>query len=144
MALYSAAVLTSSGTATTPVWDIKATSTDSPKIMEVGCSLGATGGMHYGLGRPGNDGGVVQTSATTVQADNPNDPAGQSTCAATWSTAPTVPTTYLRRIDAAAIIGAGVIWTFPRGLTITPLHGLVLWCIVTSSATSYTNVSVDE
>lgn len=134
MAIYSGGFATTVGTTTAPSFDIKASSTNSPKLMEYGINLGAATASTYGLGRPGNDGSVAQTSPVLLQAENPADPAAQTGTAVAWGTAPTVPTVFLRRCFLPATIGAGIIWTFPRGLTLPVSKGVVNWNIAASSA----------
>jgi hypothetical protein len=144
MAIYSQAQNTTVVTAAAPAFDMKASASNSPKLMEIGINLGAATASTYGLGRPGNDGSVVQTSGLAVLPENIADPAGNTTTAVAWGTAPTVPTTFLRRIYLPATIGAGVIWTFPRGLTMAASKGLVLWNIAASSANTHIWCVLDE
>jgi hypothetical protein len=112
--------------------------------MECYINLGAATASVYGIGRPGNDGSVAQSSPLAVLAENPNDPTGQSTTAVAWTTAPTVPTTFFRRIYLPGTIGAGVIWTFPRGLILATSHSLTLWNIAANSANTHIHIVVDE
>lgn len=144
MAIYSQGSATTVGTVTAPSWDLKASSTNSPKVMEYGLNLGAATASTYGVGRPGNDGSVAQTSPVLLQAENPADPAAQTGTAVAWSTAPTVPTVFLRRCFLPGTIGAGIIWTFPRGLTIPVSKGLVNWNIAASSANTAFWIICDE
>lgn len=144
MAIYSQAQNTTVVTAAAPSFDIKASATNSPKLMEFGVNLGAATASTYGLGRPANDGSVAQTSPLAVLAENPADPTGQTTTAVAWTVAPTVPVTFLRRIYLPATIGAGVIWTFPRGLTLPVTKGVCLWNIAASSANTHIWAVLDE
>lgn len=144
MAIYSQGFNTTVVTTTVPSADIKASSTNSPKLMEYGLNLGAATASTYGLGRPGNDGSVAQTSPVLFQAENPADPAAQTGSAVAWGTAPTVPTIFLRRCYLPATIGAGIIWTFPRGLTLPVSKGVVNWNIAASSANTAIWAIVDE
>lgn len=134
MAIYSQGTITTVGTTTAPSFDIKASATNSPKLMEYGINLGAATASTYGIGRPANDGSVAQTAPVLLQAENPSDPAAQTGTAVAWGTAPTVPAVYLRRCYLPATIGAGIIWTFPRGLTLPVSKGIVNWNIAASSA----------
>ena len=144
MAIYSQSQLTTVITSGAPSFDIKASATNSPKVMEWGINLGAATASTYGLGRPANDGSVAQTAGLALLAENPGDPVGQSTTAVAWGTAPTVPTTFLRRCYLPATIGAGIIWTFPRGLTLPVSKGIVCWNIAASSALTHHWVVADE
>ena len=51
-----------------------------------------------------------------------------------WATSPTVPAQFFRRWSAPATIGAGILWTFPRGIMVGANASLVLWNIVASVA----------
>jgi len=144
MAIYSQGTITTVVTVTVPSFDIKASSVNAPKLMEFGLNNGAATACTYGLGRPGNDGSVAQTTPVLMQAENPADPAGQTGTAVAWGTAPTVPTVFLRRCYLPATIGSGIIWTFPRGLTLPATKGVVLWNIVASSAAMAVWAVVDE
>ena len=133
MAIYSVSAQTTVGTVTAPACDLQGASGNNPKIMEIGYCNGAATQCTYGIGRSANT--PVQTGTTLMQAENPGDPAGKTTFAATWSTAPTVPAIYLRRPFIPATIGAGIIFTFPRGLTLVGAGpSLVTWNIAASSA----------
>ena len=110
--------------------------------MEVGVNLGAATASTYGLGRSGNT--PTQTSPVLVQAENPADPAGLSGAAVAWSVAPTVPAQFLRRISLPGTIGAGVIWTFPRGMVLAASGTMLIWNLATNSASTNVWFVVDE
>lgn len=144
MAIYSQGVNTVITTTTSPSLDIKASSVNAPKLMEYAINLAAATASTYGLGRPGNDGSVAQTSPVLFQAENPGDPAANTGSAVAWTTAPTVPSVFLRRVALPASIGSGVIWTFPRGLTMPSTKGLVNWNLAANSANTNIWAVVDE
>ncbi len=144
MAIYSQSLNTTVTTITAPAADLKASASNSPKLMEFAINLGAATASRYGLGRPANDGSVAQTSPVASLAENPADPAGNTTSAVAWTTAPTVPAVFLRQIWLPATIGAGVIWTFPRGLTLPVNKGVVLWNITANSANTTIWTVLDE
>ena len=144
MAIYSQGQNTTVTTTTAGAADVKAAATNSPKVMEFGLVLGAATASRYGFGRPANDGSVAQTTPVLLQAENPADPAALTGTAVAWSTAPTAPTVFLRQVWTPATIGAGIIWTFPRGLTLPVTKGVVLWNIATNSANTAFWVVADE
>ena len=144
MAIYSLSLNTTVVTTTVPSWEIKASAANSPRLMELFLNLGAATASTYGLGRSANSGSTAQTTPVNVLAENPNDPAGQSTCAVAWTTAPTVPVNFFRRAFLPATIGAGVIFTFPRGLIIAPSGSICLWNIAASSASTNIHCVLDE
>jgi hypothetical protein len=143
MAIYSLSTTSTNTLGGQAAFDIKASSSNSFRLMELALNAGGAINCTYGLGRPGNDGSVAQSSPLAVLAENPNDPTGQSTTAVAWSTAPTVPSSFLRRGYYGAATGLGILWTFPRGLIASPSHGLVVWNI-TSNATLGIWIVVDE
>ncbi len=143
MAIYSCELVSTVGTITVPSWDAKASASNEPAIMEIGILNGAATACTYGLGRSANT--PVQTSPVLVQAEDEGRPAGLTTVAIAWSTAPTVPAIFFRRAYLPATIGAGIIFTFPRGLTLAAAGAsLVRWNIAASSALTTTHVVVDE
>lgn len=142
MAIYSLALNTTVTTTGAAAWDVKASASNRPAVMEVSVNLGAATASTYGLGRAGNT--PTQTSPVLVQAEDPGDPAGVSGCAVAWSVAPTVPTAHLRRISLPATIGSGIIWTFPRGLVLATSASLLVWNLATNSANTNIHVVVDE
>ena len=133
--IVSLGVRTTAGTAGAAAWEIRTAATPGrAKLLEIGFFLAAATVSTYGLGRPAAI-GTVPTSAVDFLPEDPNDviASGVIQSALAWGGAPTVPTAYLRRISLPATIGTGVIWTFPKGLTIPVSSGLVLWNIGTNA-----------
>ena len=62
---------------------------------------------------------------------------------ASWGTSPTAPAGYHRRWNAAATIGVGIIWTFPRGLIVPVSASLVVFNI-TAVVACDANIAIDE
>jgi len=142
MAIYSLANRTTNVTSANPTLEIRTTSTDRPRIMEIGIFLAAATASTFGLGRPQAIGGTPTTPVTVI-AEDPGDPAGTVQTALAWGTPPTVPLYFFRRISLPATIGTGVIWTFPRGLLIPVSSSLVVWNI-TATGVADIYVVIDE
>ena len=143
MAIGSLGLNTTVTTTGAAAWDVKAAATNEPSVMELGVNLGAATASTYGLGRSANT--PTQTSTTLLQAEDPDRPAFLSTCAVTWSGAPTIPNPFLRRVALPATIGSSIIWTFPRGLVLGASGpSLVLWNLATNSASTNVHVVADE
>lgn len=144
MAIYSGCFNTTVATTGTPSMDFRGSSSNVPRLMEYGINLGAATASTYGIGRSANT--PVQTGTTALIAENTADAtSGQTTQAVTWSTAPTVPSVFFRRAFLPATIGAGIIFTFPRGLTIASAAATIVnWNIATSSASTNIWAVVDE
>lgn len=142
MAIYSLSLNTTVTTTGAAAMDLKAASTNTPNIMEIGVNLLTATASTYGLGRAGNT--PTQTAPVLVQAEDPGKPAGLSGCAVAWSVAPTVPAQFFRRVSLPATAGAGVIWTFPRGLVVAISASMLLWNLATNSASTNAWWVVDE
>jgi hypothetical protein len=143
MAIYSLRNRTTITTTGAACLEIITTSTDRPRIMEIGIFLAAATASTYGLGRPAAK-GVTPGTLTTVQAEDPGDPAGTVQFALSWGTAPTVPAAFFRAISLPGTIGTGVIWTFPRGLIIPISYSIVIWNLATNSAATDIYAVIDE
>ncbi len=105
-----------------------------PEIREIGIfivSPPSSGGAEIGVGRPAAI-GITPATEVTVQATHSADViAGNTVVAATWGTAPTAPSTFMRRAELQGIAGAGVIFTWlPGEFTLwsaSAIGTLVLW-----------------
>lgn len=133
--IYSLGVRTVDGTAAAAAWGIRTGGTPGrAKLLEIGFFLVAATASQLGLGRPAAI-GTTPTSPVDFLPEDPNDviASGVIQSALAWGGAPTVPAKFLRRISLPATIGTGVIWTFPKGITIPVSSELVLWNIGTNS-----------
>lgn len=133
--VYSLGIRTVDGTIAAPNWEIRTGATPGrAKLLEIGFFLVAATASVLGLGRPAAI-GTVPTAPVDFLPEDPNDilAAGVVQSAVAWGGAPTVPAAFLRRISLPATIGTGVIWTFPKGITIPVSSSLVLWNISTCS-----------
>jgi hypothetical protein len=104
-----------------------------PEIREIGIFSVSGVAAEIGIGRPAAI-GITPATLTTVQAGNSMDViAGNTTIAASWATAPTVPGTFMRRAELQAVTGAGVIFTWNPGELVlwsgAAISTLVLWQI---------------
>lgn len=117
--LYEAGNTLTSGAAAASLFEIipatLAAGKRPPEIREIGI-FNVTGvAAEIGIGRPAAI-GITPGTVTTVQATDSFDTiAGATTVAATWGTAPTAPTAFMRRFELQAVVGAGVIFTWGQG-----------------------------
>lgn len=132
MPVGSLALNTTVTTTGAAAMDLKSAATLRPAIMEVGINLITATLSTYGLGRSGNV--PTQTSPVLLQAEDPGEQAFLTGAAVAWSVAPTVPTQQLRRVGLPATAGAGIIWTFPRGLILAVSTSMLIWNLATNSA----------
>jgi hypothetical protein len=144
MAIYSIAQRTTVTTIAAACWEVRSTSTNKPKIMEMGISLGAATASIYGIGRPAAIGVTPTTPLTALDEQDGNGPTGLTTCAVAWGTGPTVPANFFRRVSLPGTIGAGVILTFPRGLGLPISGSVVVWNITANSAVTDLWAVIDE
>ena len=142
MAIYSLSLVTTVGTTSVPSWDCRGAANSNPRVMELGVSNGAATAITYGYGRSANT--PVQSSPVVVLAEG-LEAIGLTTCAVAWTTAPTVPANFFRRYYGPAVIGSGIFYTFPRGISLAAAGPtLVQWNLAASSALVAVHVVVDE
>lgn len=94
-----------------------ATAAVRPRIQEMGMFCNAATASSIGIGHPGNT--ATPTGPTVGQAVDVNDQTSLASLSTTWTTAPTVPAQFFRRIVLPATIGAGIVWVWNRGEEIT-------------------------
>lgn len=150
MGYFAAASITTATATATPGAEIIPGANNSYNVKEFGFTLNAAGTTHtIGIGRAAAAGVTPTSPITAINEDNADTTAGATTTATAWGTAPTVPSTFLRRVAMPATIGAGAIWTPPRGWKATKgasnaNNNIVYWIITgTSAAVNYYFV-VDE
>lgn len=138
MARYELGIRTTVTTTGAAAAELRSASGNIVKLLECGLTLAVATASSYGLGRPGAV-GVTPTSPITVLATNPSETAGTATTAVAWGTGPTVPTQFLRRITLPAVIGAGIIWTWPEyrfiigpGSAAAAVASAVIWNLATN------------
>lgn len=132
MAQFALAQRTIATAAGSACWEIRSTSANKPRILELGISqVTAVAGV-FGLGRPAAIGTTPTSPQTVVDESDGAGPVGLTTACVAWGGVPTVPANFLRRQAFPATIGAGVIWTFPRGLAIPVSGSIVVWVIATA------------
>lgn len=124
-----------STTATAQV-ELRFPSTESGYVREVGLFSNAALTANIGLGKAAAQ-GTGGTASLGISANG-----GIATSAGgvymAWTTAPTAPTQFFRRVGLPAAIGNGIIWSFlGDGLLCSASTSLVLWNIATSSIVSF-------
>lgn len=148
MAIYSVANLTTNTTSANANQEVISGANVGFRCLEVGLALSTASASSFGFGRP-SAASVTPTSPVTVVAEDAgNNAAGNTTTALAWGTGPTAPSTYLRRVGLPATIGAGVLWTFPRGVIClkggSGANGSLVIFNLASNGTINTWVVVDE
>ena len=134
MAIYSRADRTTNTTIANAAWSIISAATNKPKIMELGFAQVTGTASSYGLGRPAAAGTTPTTPANFMDEQDGGGPTSLTTACLAWTSQPTAPTNFLRRINTPATVGAGCIFTFPRGLAMPVSSNIVLWNITATVA----------
>lgn len=143
MARYAAAFQTTSGTIATAAAEVRATSSDRPRIMEIQMFCVTAAAAVVGLGTPATVGVTPNTTYRAIAEDAAN-PLSTTLVATSWSgTAPTVPAQFYRRFGLRALIGCPLIVSFPHGLIIAQSSSSVLWNITANPLLDCT-ITVDE
>lgn len=96
------------------------------RVFEIGVFAVTAAAGEVGLIRPSAVGATFTSSAVGAAEDNAAG-AGVAVVDIAATTAPTIGTNYMRRIQLPGSVGAGVIWTFPVGINIPTSGSLVLW-----------------
>jgi hypothetical protein len=131
-------VFTASSTANHQI--VLAPATVRPKLLEYSYIQLTAIASQIGVGTPQ----AIAGTPTNVlfQMDDPGDPASVCNGAIAWSGTPTVPLIYRRRWNGT-LASVGVVWTFPRGLTVPASGAYVCWNIATTVAADV-NAILDE
>lgn len=143
MAIYSLAQRTTVTTIGAASWAALSPATNEAAVMEWGYFNGAATACVVGFGRTANT--PTLTGGVAFLAEDEGRPTGLTQSAVAFGTAPTVPTQFFRRFSLAALIGAAVVYTFPRGIVL-PAGGQAIcaWNITANSAVVDLHCVVDE
>ncbi len=109
--------------------NIRTSATNRARLIEIGIFQPGTGtptAVAGGFGKAANSASVVGTNQTPL-TDDPADAAALAVIQAAWSTAPTAPAAFFRQFSLPAVLGAGLIWTFPNGLVMPVSSDYTLW-----------------
>ncbi|SRR6266704_1406 len=133
MSIYSVSNRTSNVTIATATLEVIGGANLGYRLLELGLTINAATATVFGLGTPAAIGVTPAGGATVLTEDAGNSAAGNTVTALSWATGPTVPANFYRRVSLPATIGAGIIWTFPRGIAVLKAKSLVLWNITVPS-----------
>ena len=143
MAIYSLAQRTTVTTIAAASHAFLAPATNEPALMEYGYFNGAATACFVGLGRSANV--PTLTGGVAFLAEDVDRPTGLTQGAVAFGTAPTVPTQFFRKWSLAALVGAAVVYTFPRGIVLGAAGAaIVTWNITANSAVVDVHCVVDE
>lgn len=129
MAIFENGAVSAAAAAAAAYCTIHTAASRTARLLEIGISedTSVAAGSAIGLGRPANT--PVASTSVLGQARDALSGVSLTNVDTAWSTAPTAPTNFLRRMRLPAAIGAGVIWTFsPEDpLTLAASSWLVIW-----------------
>ncbi len=124
MSRYSATT-TKAGvnTANTIMWALKAGASQRVHLLELGLSVevAPTTGPAWRINRPTAVG--TATATVTPQAEDPGVVTAATLLETTWSAAPTLAGTDLRRFAIPNSIGSGIVWTWYDMPLVIPAGG---------------------
>ena len=126
MARYGIGVAKTTGAAAGLLCQLRAGSTRDLRVWEIGIFATTAVAGEVGLIRPSAVGATFTSSGTGAPEDNAAG-AGIAVVDTAATTAPTIGTNYMRRVQLPASIGAGQIWTFPQGINVPVSSSLALW-----------------
>ena len=128
------------------VFDIRTSSTDYALLLSLELTtIGASGSaISLGIGTPASI-GVAKPSGIVLLAEDASKPPNVSV-GIDWTTPPTSPAKFLRRMSIVGSSNTTTRYVFPEGLKIAPGSSMVLWAITAVSAAMVqflANVEID-
>lgn len=143
MAIYSLSQRTTVTTIAAASWAALSPATNEAALMELGYINGAATACVVGWGRSANT--PTLTGGVAFLPEDPDRPTGLTQAAVAFGTAPTVPAQFFRRFSVAALVGAGILFTFPRGIVLAAGGpAIVAWNITANSAAVDIHAVADE
>jgi hypothetical protein len=124
MAIFSLANRTTNTTTANATIELIAGASARFRLIETGIFMGAATASIFLFGRPAAI-GITPTSPISLLPEDPADSTPGCKTALAWGTSPTAPTASMRRVNLPGTIGAGLILTFPRGITVAANGTLV-------------------
>jgi hypothetical protein len=134
MAIYSISNRTTNVTSGVATLEFRSPSAKRTKILEITITMAAATASLFGIGEAQAQ-GVTPTTPVTVIPEDTAEGVGQSQTALAWSTPPTIPLFFHRRVNLPATIGAGRVITFPRGRVLAANKSLLIWNLGTNGVT---------
>lgn len=143
MAIYSLALRTTVTTIAAASHAALSPATNEAAIMEYSYINGAATACFVGLGRSANT--PTLTGGVAFLAEDEGRTTGLTQAAVAFGTAPTVPTQFFRKFSLAALVGAAICFTFPRGIVLAAAGAaFTTWNITACSAVVDINMVADE
>lgn len=150
MARYSVAFSKTTTAAAGIIADLRTAAGADCRVWEIWVTAETAVAGTVGLVRSTNAGTTPGGDTVAVADDTKNTGAALTHCYTTYATEPTQATVYHRRAALPATIGAGIIWTFPEGITLptgtasATANGLLLRQLSTAAVTYSIHISFEE
>jgi hypothetical protein len=143
MAIYSLSLRSTVTTTGAASWAALSPATNEAAVMELRWVNGAATASVIGIGRTNNV--PTLTGGVAFLPEDEGRPAGVTQAAVAFGTAPGVPANFFRRASIAGVIGAGIVYTFPRGVVLAAAsNAICVWNITTNTAVVDIDCVVDE
>jgi hypothetical protein len=133
MAIYEIGLRTTGVAAAGAGLEIRANANRIARLHELEIVLAAATASTFGIGRPANSGSVAGGTTNAPPASDTDDVTayGGALILSGWTTAPTAPTSFFRRVNLPATLGAAYLWVPKRNVNrpveIPAGGSLVLW-----------------
>jgi hypothetical protein len=141
MSKYSIGNRTTNVTTANPTIEVIAPAAGT-KVTAIQITMAAATASVFGIGRAAAI-GVTPTSPATLVSQDSGRPATLTKTALAWATPPTIPATFIARVNLPATIGATVLLEFPEGIKLATGESLVVWNL-SACGVSDINVTTDE
>lgn len=135
MARYSVAVQKASGASAAWLMGLKTPATRNARVWEIGVFAESSVAGTLGLRRTTTNGTGAATTTVPASEDSTASTAVVLLDTAYATSIPTSNAVYFRRAALPAVIGAGLIWTFPTGIVIPVSASLQIDQISTAAVT---------
>jgi len=134
MGIYSIAVRTTNNTVSQCAVTLVSSATVRLNVLEHGLTQLFNNASTFGIGFP-NTAGVTAAGTANGLAEDASGPSSATQAVLSWSTQPVwFPAAYHRRVNLPATIGSGIIWTFPRGMTVPVSNSMVLYNLTSTQS----------
>ena len=143
MARYNIGVQKTTTAAAGLLCQLRSGSARDVRVFEIGVFATTAVAGEVGLIHPTAVGATFTSSAVGAAEDNAAG-AGVAVVDTAATTAPTIGTNYMRRIQLPGSIGAGVIWTFPVGINVPTSGSIALWQLSAAAVTYDVYFCFDE
>jgi len=141
MAIYSAALRIANNQGAQSHAQLVTTTTKRANVLEIGLTLIFANASQFGLGHMvgGSNALVFANGLPEIGGVSNGTSESTITVGHTALTGGTTPLAFYRRASIGGAVGAGLVWTFPRGLTVPTANSISVWNIPATNTNSNTD-----